>query len=276
MCMRRGLGIAVAALLAMGAGGAMAADNGDGYDGSMFSGHGSIRHSYVSPDDGGDSGHGIGIGGGVVMNFGTDFHFQASGNYDHAFTGGENADVLQGSSMLFWRDPTVGLFGVSGDAGALAWGDFADLNIYRAGFYGQYFGADIMTLSGGLGFVHSDGKSASTFPQTDGSGYYLQANLTYYLSEHFAVGTGAAFHDLSDDTDNVTTVSVGGEYLVPLSMPTSVVAAYGYSDAGDSFDSHLLQFGLKLHFGSDDSTIMTVHRSGAGDSGDFNSFILGY
>ena len=273
---RAGCGIAAAAMLMVSASAAMAADPDGWLDTSMFTGYGSVRHSYVAPDDAGDSGHGIGIGGTTVMNFGTDFHAQVSGNYDHAFTGGEDVDVLQGQGMLFWRDPTAGLFGVTGDAGAMAWGDFADLNVYRAGFYGQYFGADIMTLSGGAGFVSIDGVSRSTLPDVEGEGFYLQAGLTYYLSDHFAVGTGAAYHDLTKINDNMTTVSVAGEYLMPLSMPTSIVAGYGYADNGNHFDNHLLQIGLRLHFGADDSTIMSLHRTGAGDEGDYNSFILGY
>ena len=71
-------------------------------------------------------------------------------------------------------------------------------------------------------------------------------------------------------------MSVAGEYMMPLHYPTSVLAGYGYADSGDGFDSHLLQFGLKVYFGSDDASIMTLHRTNAGDSGDYNSFILGY
>jgi hypothetical protein len=272
--MRKYSSIAAAALLALGAGQAVAADY--GWDGTMFSGDATVRHSYISPDDGGDSGHGVGFGGTAILNFGTNFHFQLSGNYDHGFTGDEDLDVLQGQGMMFWRDPTVGLIGVSADAGALYWGNFADLNVYRGGVYGQYYGADILTLSGGLGIVDSDGKSKSTFPQTEGMGYYLQAGITYYLSDHFAVGTAAYLHDISDVKSNQSGVAVAGEYLLPLGLPTSVNVGYAYSDSGDGFDTHLLRAGLKLNFGSDGSSIMSLHRTGAGDSGDYSSFILGY
>lgn len=195
-------------------------------------------------------GKGSGIGfGSVTAPLGHSFGLQLD-----AGAGSIDSNAYWGTGAhLFWRDPSVGLLGLT--YGYQRWNDFdfgflhnnntavvADAFMHRAGLEGEWY-LSRFTLSGRGGYqdgtVNSDG--------------YGQLKLKYYATDDLAV------HATADHFGGQNLIRGGVEYRPNLEVLSglSLFAEGGYG----SQDYGMGQAGIRLYFGKPTTLIGRDRRS---------------
>lgn len=209
--------------------------------------------------------------GAVVFNLEGNYYAQAdfafaSHSLGDDFTGpiDISLDTWKAGGEVFWRDPSVGMFGVE-----LAY-QSADLGIsgdgFRAGVRGEYYFSDKFTLGAAVGY-----QELSVDPFLDADGWYVNAKATYYVNDKVSVSLNANYFTLdlglSSDVDQWS-VGAEAEYLISKETPVSVYGGvrYGQYDIDNaSFDNDetTVYVGVKFRFGNEGGSLKDQDRNGA-------------
>jgi hypothetical protein len=196
------------------------------------------------------------VTGSVTVPLGHAYGLQIDG-----LAGDHGGDFVGGvGGHLFWRDPTVGLLGLTGAYAASDSGSFSsstvvttvgltttttvttattsDREIVRLGGEGEYYFGSV-TLGGNAGYQFGQGIENGFYGIASLRGY-LTDDLALAVSAHYAEGSGAS-------------VSVGAEFQPGLGgLPG--LAVFADATAGrDDFMQAL--FGIRYYFGAPKSLI---------------------
>lgn len=225
----------------------------------------------------------FGEGAGLVtcggLNIQADIaHYSHSGDRDFDDEEDDEADLNRSSShiggALFYRDPTSWAAGLQ--ASWISQGiTESNMNVFRAGVFGEVYLADTLTL-GAMAAYH-DSDSASDLSM---SGYELAAYARFYATPDFSIMLRGDFieadSDFFDESGELDGYAVTGEaeYLVwnqGLSLIAGAryaerdhVADFGQDFSLDSTDTQIFG-GIKFYFG-DGGTLMKRQRLGPIDN----------
>ncbi|MCA0433100.1 MAG: autotransporter outer membrane beta-barrel domain-containing protein [Proteobacteria bacterium] len=177
---------------------------------------------------------------------------------------------------LFWRDPNVGLFGVSGSIVKSDVLFLKDMDYVRIGAVGQYFVNDQLTFGASAHYLNGD----VDLKNIDHEGFELAANAKYYVMPNFSL-------DLSGHA-MISTLSGGGEEIdfngwaaqlqaeyVAMEQGLSVFGGVRYAnrtidDVAMGGDAEIADtqayIGIKFAFGGDGSSLTTRDRTGPIDN----------
>lgn len=196
------------------------------------------------------------VTGSVTVPLGHAYGVQIDG-----LAGDQGGDFVGGvGGHLFWRDPAVGLFGLTGAYAASDTGSFSsstvvtvvgltttttvttstrsDREIVRLGGEGEYY-LDRVTLGGNAGYQFGEGIE---------DGFYGIASLRGYLTDDLALAVSAHYAEGSG-----TAVSVGAEFQPGLdSLPGLAVFADATAGKNDFMQA---LFGVRFYFGTPKSLI---------------------
>lgn len=90
-------------------------------------------------------------------------------------------DQWHAGGVAFWRDPTMGLFGIDGATGGIDIGHAGD--VLRVGGRAEWFLGDMATIGGGVGYHNLDFGSG----KIDIDGVNVNAFVNFYATEDLAI-----------------------------------------------------------------------------------------
>jgi hypothetical protein len=189
------------------------------------------------------------------------------------------ADTYHFGGAAFWRDPSVGLVGISGSrvTNELVG---KDIDYSRIGLVGDYYVNDQMTLGGKAHYLFSD----EIFGVAKHNGFELQANLKYYATPNFSLNLEGNYLNSTVKVDVGPGVSVGldgwaagaeAEYLV-MNQGLSIFGGgrfanrtadtSGFVGSDIKFDDMQVYVGVKFAFGGNTESLVTRDRTGPIDN----------
>ncbi|MGE0152791.1 MAG: hypothetical protein AB7R90_09235 [Reyranellaceae bacterium] len=184
------------------------------------------------------------VTGAVTMPLGQQFGFQVDGG---AGIAGGGDLYWGGGGHLFWRDPTVGLFGVYGQ-----YGEYKNASASRLGVEGEaYFGR--FTLGGNVAYQW--GNDSNKVAVDDG--VVAGVNLKFYVTDNFMLKVGGG-------VDTSAGFARGGFEFQPgfAALPGLSI----FADAGGGGNDHFYALaGIRYYFG-DNKTLIRRHREDDPDS----------
>lgn len=169
------------------------------------------------------------------------FGFQADGLYSRI----SNLDFYGGAGHLFWRDPSVGLFGLTG--GYLYRNGVDPVDTFQVGAEGEYY-FKRLTFGAFAGVGQINYANPAPFIDTNPTRFVGQVSAGYYPMDNLlaSVSYTTAFRD--------NLVKGDLEYQTPIrGLALTAEAALG----SHGYD-HLL-FGIRYYFGANKS-LRTRHR----------------
>jgi len=199
----------------------------------------------------------------------------------------ETQTQFQGSGIGFWRDPTMGVFGVEAGVFSPRSGQRSlDFNSFKIGGVAEYFFSDMITV-GGFGGVllpmdpHPFDRGS---PKIE-TGFYAGGHLTYYASDNLAFAGFVRFTELNEESDagssetSRRSLNVGGKVRYLTSMPgVELYAAGAYQKCeddttfgqGEGFnsvsDGAQVMGGVKIRLGGHTDSLVSIDRSNAIDT----------
>jgi hypothetical protein len=159
------------------------------------------------------------------------FGFQADALYSRI----SDLDFYGGAGHFFWRDPGIGLLGLTG--GYLHRDGFDTINTFQAGAEGQFYYHQF-TFGGFIGVGSIDYEYSAPFISTDPTRFIGRVSADYYPLENLRVGAAYvnSFHD--------NLGKIEAEYQTPING----LAITGEAAIGDhGYDDWLI--GLRYYFG---------------------------
>ena len=185
-----------------------------------------------------NSAEGHNFDGSVTLPLTRQFGFQADGLYSRI----SDLDFGGGAGHLFWRDPKIGLLGVTG--GYLG---RAGVQTYQAGAEGEYYlGRFTFGFFGGAGSIHYD--QAVPFIDTNPTRFIGRLSAGYYPVDNLLLRVSY----LTAFKENLVKAEL--EYQTPLCG----LALTGEVARGDHGYDHWL-LGVRYYFGAKKS-LMDRHR----------------
>jgi hypothetical protein len=240
---------------------------------------GTIGGGYQYTDLGGDFGGGTDFwadsffgDGAVVMPLGdTMFNAQIDGAYNnHRVTDGTDhitLGVWHAGGVLFYRDPSWGLFGLDGAVGGID-ADGESIDTYRVGVRGEAYLGDTVTLSAGAGYTNHSAFGSHI------DGPYVELGASFYVMPNLALKPEFEYINLSSGGSSVDLYSVGAEAEFGLDELTGVpVALFSggrymeLSASGANLNQTQGFVGIRFYFGSG-NTLIDHHRNGSLDNTD--------
>ena len=179
-----------------------------------------------------DSAEGHNFSGSITVPLGEHFGFQADALYSRI----DNLDFYGGAGHLFWRDPTVGLVGLTG---GFLYREGVDT--FQVGAEGEYYlGRFTFGMFAGVGSISY--ANAAPFIDTNPTRFVGRVRVDYYPLDDLCVGVSytTAFED--------SLVKGNIEYQTPLKG----VALTAEVAAGDHGYNHWL-LGVRYYFGGNKS-----------------------
>ncbi|MEQ1753671.1 MAG: hypothetical protein ABL973_06025 [Micropepsaceae bacterium] len=246
---------------------ALAPSYADGAGGKRLTGLGDVGYSYTGLDISSSSSdldisqfHGTGS---ALWTWPGKWNFQGNFNFaSDRFSIGSSpdlaADYWKLGGALFYRDQTQGYLGGEINYQSIDVLGFAD-GVSITG-RGEAYLSDF-NLGGYLGYTtySSDGSSLDT------SGWQLGAYGKYYSDKSLGFKLGLDYANYEVDSTDYNDLSINGEaeYMIP-DCTTSLYAGLGFGtmDIGTS-DADYWRFGLglRVHFGTDGSSLMDRNRN---------------
>lgn len=204
-------------------------------------------------------GHGLFGGmGSVSVPLGQRFGLQIDGlaaSSRSKFVGG-------GAAHLFWRDPSVGLFGLYGSASRNS--QFGGIVSYKGGVEGSlYLGR--FSLDGIVGFEQTrvpgatvrfgpagaGGFNAFVFSQKNNR-FFDKIDLAYYPTDNWRVSVGHRY------TGGIHMAALATEYLIPISGGTAM-SAFVEGRIGNRGNNAVFG-GISFYFGQKEKSLIRRHR----------------
>ena len=222
----------------------------------------------------------------------TTFAFVPSGNGLGSQTISMTNKQFQGSAIAFWRDASMGLFGI--EAGLQSPSRYAPTDYVKLGAVAEYFFADIATFAvfGGA-FIPLDDKPFGTNGPEFDTGFHVGGDITYYASANLGfagfgryseTGNSSFYPDVSFSSNSSKTGSliVGGKirYLTSLSGTELFLSgAYTRCENNSSYsfpvssssddvvnDGVEIMAGINIRLGGETGSLVQIDRSNAIDT----------
>ncbi|MGC9941421.1 MAG: hypothetical protein ABSE48_06270 [Verrucomicrobiota bacterium] len=171
------------------------------------------------------------FGGSISLPVTHSLGFQVDGLYSKI----AQEDFYGGAAHFFWRDPDLGLLGLTG--GYLARDGDDSVNTYQAGAEGQYYYKQFtFGFFAGIGSI--DYRISAPFIPTDLTRFVGRVSVDYYPLENLRVGASVttSYHDYM--------ASLEIEYQTPING----IAITGEGDIGHP-DYNQWLIGLRYYFG---------------------------
>jgi hypothetical protein len=226
----------------------------------------------------------FGEGRGLVTcgagNFQLDFAtYNHSTNVDGIVSKDLSADANHYGGAAFWRDPSMGLIGITGSRiSNEVIGK--DIDYSRIGLVGDYYANDMLTFGGKAHYVFSD----DIFDIAHHNGFELQANAKFYATPNFSLNFEGTYLNSDIKIGSPVGVKVGvngwafgseAEYMV-MDQGLSIFAGGRYATRtantsnliGDDINFKDMQayVGVKYAFGGNTESLLTRDRTGPIDN----------
>ena len=190
--------------------------------------------------------HSAGIGGGeasLTVPLGERFGFQVDG-----LGGSWGGDAFWGAGgHAFWRDPSVGLLGVTGSWTQLDRGPWP--------FIGRSTGVTVANF-GGEGEYYFNSITLRAVAGWEGgdipSGFFTRADARWYAQQDLMLSIGYRY------TDRISAAALGGEWLTPTNVFGGRISLFAEGRIGES-DYRAVLGGLRIYFGKS-PTLIEKHR----------------
>jgi hypothetical protein len=190
--------------------------------------------------------HSGGVGGGeasLTVPLGERFGFQVDG-----LGGSWGGDAFWGAGgHVFWRDPSVGLLGVTGSWTQLDRGPWTfigrgtGVSVGNVGGEGEYY-LNSVTLRAVAGWEGGDVPS----------GFFTRADARWYAQQDLMLSIGYRY------TDRISAAALGGEWLTPTNLFGGRISLFAEGRIGES-DYRAVLGGLRIYFGKS-PTLIEKHR----------------